>query len=114
MIRRIQNRLGRTIILLQLDRPCIWKHALKIQDISDIRPPEFINRLVIISHHTQILIFGGKQADQPKLRRICILVFIHHNILKTLLICVQNIRIHLKQFHRLDNQIIKIQCVVIP
>ena len=113
LIGRIQNILSRTVILLQTDHLCVREHSLKAQDILDIRASEFVDGLIIISHHTEVLIFGCQKTHELKLGQIGVLIFVHHDIAESLLIRVQDIRIALKQFHCLHNQIIKIQCIVL-
>ena len=85
---RIQDILGGAVILLEFDHRSIRKDPLKIQDIVNIGPPEFIDRLVVISDHTKILVFFCQKAHQLKLYRVGILIFIHQYIPKTLLIIV--------------------------
>ena len=60
----------------------------KVQDIINIRTAELIDRLVIITNDTQVLILSCKNTDQFKLCRIRILILVHHNIAKTFLIVV--------------------------
>ncbi len=86
---RIQDILRRTVILLQLNHSRIRVNFLKIQDILDVGPTKFINRLVIIPHHAQIPVFFCQQADKFKLRRIGILILVDHYIFETLLVTVQ-------------------------
>ena len=60
----------------------------KVQDIINIRTAELIDRLVIITNDTQVLILSGKNTDQFKLCRIRILLLVHHNIAEAFLIVV--------------------------
>ena len=113
-IRCIQNRLCRAVILLQFNHMRILKHTFKIQNILDICPTEFVNRLVVIPDHTKILIFPRQNANQPKLHRIGILILVHHDVTETFLIIFQNIRLCLQQLNGLHQQIIKIQRIVCP
>ena len=75
---------------------CLCKYFLKIQNITDICPTEFINRLIIISDYTQILIPGSKQTYQLKLHPVRILILIYHNIAESLLIIFQHIALCLE------------------
>ena len=78
---------------------------------------EIVNRalehgLIIITDHTEISVFARQQTHQLELHGICILILIHHNITKPLLIILQHIRLSLKQLHRLHEQVVKIQCII--
>ena len=109
----VKDMTCRTIVLLQLDHLCSRESTLKIQDIADVRTPELINRLIIVAHHAEVLIFSCQQLNEAELGRICILVLIYHNVLKPLLIILQHIGIGTEQINRLKDQIIEIQCIVL-
>ena len=85
-VRKMQNRRGGTIILLQLDRMTSRKFRLEGEDIFQISTSKTINTLVVISHHTDISILFGKRINQAKLHIIGVLILVHENIAKTLLI----------------------------
>ena len=110
---RIQDILGGAVILLQLNHPCAGKCLLKAQNIPDIRPPEPVNRLVVIPHHAEILVLGRQKAHQLKLRVVGILVLVHHNIAEPLLVIVQNLGIILKKLHGLSNEVVEVQGIVL-
>ena len=54
---RIQHILGRAVILLKPDHCCFRIVFFKIQYITDIGSPEFVDRLIIITYNTKILVF---------------------------------------------------------
>ena len=87
----VQNALGGAVILLQPHHLRLGIHLLKIQDIADIRPPEFVDGLIVIPHHTEISAAGCKQPHQLKLRRVRVLILVHHDIGKTVLVILQNL-----------------------
>ena len=93
---RIQYVLGGPVILLQFNDLCPGKHLLKAQNIPYIRPPEPVNGLVVIPHHTQVPVLGSQQADQLELGQVGVLVLIHHDILKPLLIIIQDLAVILE------------------
>ena len=111
-VRRIQNILRRPVVLLQADHLRIRKDLLKLQNVFDVRTAKLIDRLVVITHNTDIVILRRQQAYKHKLRSIRILIFIHGNITEPLLKPLQNLRIMTEQFHRLHDQIVKIKRVV--
>ena len=87
----VQNIAGGSVVLFQFDHLCIFKFLLKIENIFDIGSPEFIDRLVIITNHTQVPVSGSQQLNQAELYRISILILIYHDISKAFLIILQNI-----------------------
>ena len=93
---RVQYILRRTVILLQLDHTGFRIYFFKIQYITDIGAPKLVNGLVVVAYHAQIPVPGRQQTDEFKLRRIGILVFIHHNIPEAVLVAFQHFRHCLK------------------
>ena len=108
----IQNRLGRTVVLLQLDDRSFRKIFFVVQNIVDICAAKFVDRLIIVADDTQVAVFVRQQTNQLKLRRVGILILIHHNVQKTLLIILQHFRARLKQLYGFDNQVVEIECIV--
>ncbi len=85
----------------------------KIQNIVDIRSPELVDRLIVITYNTKIAVFVRQQTDQLKLCRVGILILIHHNIAETILIRGKHLFVQFEQFHGFHDQIIKIQCIIL-
>ena len=108
-IGRVQHVLGGTVILLQLNDRRLGIHFFKIKNIPDIRPPEFVDRLVVIAYYAKIPVFIRQKTNKFKLHRIRILVFVYHQISEPILITGQYFGAGFKQFHRFHDQIVKIQ-----
>ncbi len=108
----IQNRPGRAVILFQPDNRRLRKIFFKIQNIPDIGSPELVDGLVVVSHHTDIPVLLRQQPHQLKLCRIGVLILVHHDILESLLIGIQNLGTVPEQFHRLHNDVIKVKGIV--
>ena len=112
-IGRIQHHLGRTVILLQLHDAGLRIYLLKIQNVADIGATEFIDGLIVVSHHAKVPVPVCQQSDQFKLGRVGILILIHTDISKTILIPGKNLGVRLKKLHRLHDQIVKVQGVIL-
>ena len=69
-VRCIENVLGRTVILLELDYLGIGIMLLEVQDVIDVRTTELIDGLVIITDNAEVLSGAGQQANQLELGRI--------------------------------------------
>ena len=80
----------------------------------DIRTSELVNRLVIITDHTEIPVLCRQQTDKLELNRVRILILIHHNVLKTILVIIQYFRIGFEKFNGFEEQIVKIQRIIAP
>ena len=71
---RVQDGLGRAVILLQADEAGIGELLLKIQDIFDRRAAEAVNALVIVADHANILPPPRQKRGQEILQVVRILV----------------------------------------
>ena len=89
---RIQNILRGTVILLQFNDLRIREYMLKTQNIFNIRPAEFVDRLVIIADNAEIAVFCRQKAHKAELNRVGILILIDHDIAELLLIIVEHFR----------------------
>ena len=85
-IGQVQNRSGGAVVLFQFHHLAVWKMRFKGEDIFHIGASETVNTLVVVSHHTDILILLSKEINQMELHIIGILILVHQNITKTLLI----------------------------
>ena len=109
---RFQDFLCGTIVLFQFDHCCIREIFFKIKDISDIRAPPAIDRLVIIANYAEIFIFICQHSHQFILACIGILIFIYHNVLESVLIFFQHGRMLTEQQYCFIDQIIEIQRII--
>ena len=112
LIGRVQDVAGGAIVLLQLDHPAIGKIALEFQNVAQIRAAPAVNGLVVVAHHAQIARFPGDQPHEHILRHVRILVFVHQDVRKLVLVGRQHRRMLGKQRERFQNQIVEIQRVV--
>src|SRR5690606_29513751 len=93
----IHDHLGRTVVLFQFEDLDIGIILLKIQDILDIGTTEGIDTLCIIPYHTYIFIDRSQSLHDQVLRKVGILVLIHHQVFELMLILMQYIRIFIEQ-----------------
>ena len=104
----LDDRLCRTIILLQADDPGTGEIIVKIEDITDLGAPPAVDRLVVVTDHTKVFLRPDQQLNQPVLDPVGILKLIHQQIFETLLPMPSDFRMFLKQAHRQQQQITEI------
>ena len=90
-MRRVEDRLGRAVVLLEQNDLGVEKMLLEFQDIADIRLPETIDRLRIVADHANILLFFREIIDQRKLQRVGVLVFVDQDVFELLVIFVPDL-----------------------
>ena len=86
----------------------------KVQNILDVRTAELINRLIVVTDHAEIAILFRKQFDKAELHGVRVLILVHHDVAEALLIVGQHIRVCLEELHCFQEQIIKVQRIVLP
>ena len=106
-----QNMRGRAIVLFQTHHFGPREILFKPQDIADLGPAPAIDRLIIITHTTDILVLGRQQAQPQILRDIGVLIFVHKDEPEPTLVLFQDIRMGLKNHHHMQQQIAKIHRV---
>ena len=104
----VHNNLSRTIITLQLEQLSRFIPLLEGQDIFNIRPSKRIDGLCIITHYAYMILWLCQSLYNQILRIIRILILIHQQIVKILLILAQYLHIVLKQHIGHIQQIVKI------
>ena len=113
-IGRVQDGLGGAVVLFQANGPGAGILLFKIQNILNGRAPEPVDALIIITHHTDILISPRQQRGQQILHMVGILVFIHQNVTELPLIVFPDVGILLQKLDGNINNVVKIQRIVVP
>src|SRR3546814_1174151 len=90
---RIHDILRGAIILLQFEYLQVRVIFFKIQDVLDIRSPERINTLGIVTYHTDILMDSREPFYDQILGKIRVLVLVNHDVPKLLLVLVQSFEV---------------------
>ena len=109
---RCKNILCRAVVLFEQDHRRVRIIALEVQDVAHIRTAPAVDGLICITDDTDIAVSRGKQLRNCILRAVRILIFVHKNVLKLLLILCSDFLVVGEQFHRQHQQIVEIKRVV--
>src|SRR5438552_3179064 len=107
--RVVEDDLRVSVVLLQADDPGAGIIFLKLQDVLDGGPAPAINRLVFIADHTQVLVIESELADELVLDAVGVLVFVHQDVAKPLVVPLANVRSLVKERDRLEQQVVKVE-----
>ena len=107
----VQNMPGRTIILLELDRFARGEILLEIEDVGDIGTAPAVNGLIVIADNHKILVLGSKQIGDLVLYVVGVLILVHADVAKALLVLFENVRMVAEQLERTDEQIVEVHGV---
>ena len=90
-VSRLNDGLGRTVVLFQLEETRTLKLALIVENIIDIGTTEAIDTLRVITHGTNTLLLLTELHDDRHLNVVGILILIHQDIIEAGGIFVANI-----------------------
>src|ERR1700680_694141 len=84
----------------------------KLENVLDVRAPPAVNRLIGIADDTDILLLLCQQTNQTKLERVSVLILVHQNVAKAIVVSLAHLRNIAQQSHSLNQQIVKIERIV--
>ena len=107
-VSRLNDSLGRTVVLFQFEETRTLKLALIVENIIDIGTTETIDTLRVITHGTNTLLLLTELHDDRHLNVIGILILIHQDIIEAGSIFVANILMFPEELIGKRQQIIEI------
>src|SRR5690606_4561388 len=107
-----ENRLRRTVIPLEPHDLRTAELRLKVQDVPDIRPPERIDALIVITHHRDVSVRLRQQAQQKELDGVGVLILVHHDLPKPLPILIEDLRTALEELHWFHEKVVEVERVL--
>src|ERR1700737_4821975 len=85
----------------------------KLQDVGNVGAAPAIDRLIRIADYANVLLLLGEQTNQCELQRVSILILIYQQITKLIVIATADLRYIAQQPDRFDQQVIKVERVVL-
>ena len=108
LVGSVQDVLRGTVVFLQQHGLDVGQLGFKSADVADVGASEAIDGLVGVSHHADVRPLAAKLQDDAVLRRVGVLILVHQNVLKLVLMPLQHIGMPAKQLVRLHQQVVKI------
>ena len=109
---RVDDRLRRTVVLLQLEDHRRGIILLEREDVLDLGPAERIDRLRVVAHDADLRVGLRQPADDRILRIVGVLVLVDQNISELLLVAGQHVGAVPQQDVGLQKQIIEVHRAV--
>ena len=94
--------------MFQTDRFCPGENLLKVEDIFNRSTAKFVDRLVIVANDADVVGAARQQPHQMELRNARVLVLVHDDIAKAVLVVFPRFRVILQQFDGVENQVVKV------
>ena len=79
-VRRLEDRPGRAVVLLELDDLGVGEVALEVEDVADVGVAEAVDRLVVVADDHQVAVLLGEQLEQPVLGVVGVLVLVDEDV----------------------------------
>src|SRR5207249_9737533 len=79
-MRRIENSLGRTIVLIEDDDPSVREVLLEIEDVADVCAAPGVDRLVGVTDNTDVAVTRGPLLGEDVLGDVRVLELIDMDI----------------------------------
>ncbi len=75
---------GGAVVLLELDHPRVGEVALEAANDAHVCAAPAVDALVVVAHHAQVPGAGAQGSNQPVLRDVGVLEFVHQHVAKAL------------------------------
>ena len=75
-----EDRLGRAVVLLELDHLGLGEVTLEVEDVADVGVAEAVDRLVLVADDHQVAVLFGEQLQQPVLGVVGVLVLVDEDV----------------------------------
>ena len=106
-----EDMFGRAVILLQPNNLGPRKVLFKPQDVADFGAAPAIDRLIVISNATDVLVPPGQEAQPEVLRDVGVLIFVDKDEPEPALVLLQQVIVGLKYRHHMQQQVTEIDSV---
>ena len=113
MIGGIEDDLGRSIVLLQLDDLGVRVVLFKRQDVAHVRTAEHVDALIVIADDAQVAVLAGEVPHHQVLGPVRVLVLVDHDVLESLLIFLEHVRVAIEQPDRPHQEIVEVERMVL-
>ena len=108
-----KDRLCRSVILLELNYLTSREILLEIKDHSNIGTTECVDRLIVVTYYTDIVVSLGKEHYRIILRLVRILILVDHDVAELISIELEDIGIALEELYHIDEDIVEIHRVIL-
>jgi len=80
----VEDNLGASVVLLELDDCRAGEVALEAQDILDVGAAPAVDALIVVADGANIVVRGRQQPDEAILGIVCVLVFVDEDVFEAL------------------------------
>lgn len=111
-VRKRQDRLGGTVVLLKFVHLCIGIYPFESEDIFDLRAPPAVDGLIVVADDEEVPVHGRKAFDDLELYGVGILKFVYVDVAEPARKVGERLGVLLQKGERLGQKIVEIERVV--
>ncbi len=104
-----KDRLGRAVVLFELDDGRVGVVLLEVEDVADVRAPPCVDRLVGIADDAEIAVARRELADQPVLHAVRVLVFVDEHVGVLTAVVLEHPRMRSEEFRGEQQQVSEVE-----
>ena len=112
-MRRVEDPLGRPIVLLELDHSRVRVIAFEVEDVAHVGAPPAEDRLVVVADDGEVLAVPGEVAEEHVLRTVGVLVLVHEDVLVAVLPALERAVGRLEQPAAEEQEVVEVDGVVL-
>jgi hypothetical protein len=109
---RVQNDLGRAVVLLQQNHGRVWVRILEALDVAEVGAAPFVDRLVGVADGEDVAVRPRQPLQQRVLGGVGVLKFVHQHVLVALLVFLQHVGPFVEEQNGVHEQIVEVHGVV--
>ena len=106
---RVEDELGRAIVLLELDDRRVGVVALEVEDVAQIRTTPAIDRLVVVPDDREVPVLRGEGTDPEVLRPVRVLVLVDMEIAPAILVAGEHVGRLVEQNDGLQEEVVEVE-----
>ena len=106
-----EDRLGRAVVLLELDHVGLGEVALEVEDVADVGVAEAVDRLIVVADDHQVAMLGGEQLQQPVLGVVGVLVLVDEDVAEGAPPALAHLLEQLQRVDRAHQQVVEVHRV---
>ena len=110
-VRRVQDRPGRAVVLLELDRGGLGEVALEVEDVADVGGAEAVDRLRFVTDDEEVPVLAGEQLQEPVLDAVGVLVLVDEDVAEVVGVALAEVGEELEQVDGADEQVVEVHRV---
>ena len=110
----VEDRLGRAVVLLQLDDGCLCVVLLEVEDVADVGGAPGVDRLVRVADDADVRVGRRRElAGEHVLGDVRVLELVHEDVGVAVAVALADLLVVAQQLHRADDDVVEVEGVVL-